>query len=133
MIIKTILSLILGALVGYDREKYDKPAGLRTIMLVCLGTTVFTHIGMHLLATTHGDGIRLLYACVLGIGFLGSGVIIKKDENTEGITTAGVLWGAVALGMLCGLGWYIQSIVVAIEILAIVKLKHLIADKNERL
>ena len=124
-LIKLGLSLLLSFFIGIEREKQDKPAGLRDIMLISFGTTIFTIIGIKFMNYSTIDSFRLLYACILGIGFLGSGVIIKRRKEIEGITTASTLWAIVGIGLLCGIGEYILAIVSALVIYFILKLKYL--------
>lgn len=121
---KLSLSLLLSALVGSEREKQHKPAGLRTIMLVCLGATLFAIISQ----TVPMGMTRMLQGTITGIGFLGSGVIIFNKGSVEGITTAGVLWVIVAIGLACGLALYELSIVSSIAIWLILKLKYILRD-----
>ena len=122
-LIKIGISLLLGLFVGWEREKNDKPAGLRTITNVCLGSTLFAIIGLKLLGNPAIDISRLFYAPIIGIGFLGGGVIMKRGKNIEGITTASILWIMVAVGLLCGLGDYLLATIVSLCIFLILKLK----------
>lgn len=104
-IIRLTAAALLGAIVGMQRERAGKPAGLRTHMLVCLGTTVFvlacTGVGMST------DGIsRVVQGIVTGIGFIGAGSILKLDEerNIQGLTTAAGIWMTSAIGVAVGVG-----------------------------
>ena len=104
-IIRLTAAAVLGAVVGYQREKARKPAGLRTHMLVCLGTCVFvlacTGVGMT------ADGLsRVVQGIVTGIGFLGAGSILKLNEerDIQGLTTAAGVWMTAAIGVAVGLG-----------------------------
>jgi len=117
------LSILLSGLIGYERESQDKPAGLRDTMLVCLGATMFTIISLILRevpglnAGLRYDLGRIIAYTIVGIGFLGSGVIIqsqkknKKGKEVEGITTASMLWAIVGIGILCGLQEYVLSVI----------------------
>jgi putative Mg2+ transporter-C (MgtC) family protein len=105
VIFRLIAATLLGALVGIEREKAGKPAGLRTHILVCLGTTVFvlaaSGVGIS------GDGIsRVIQGIVTGVGFLGAGSILKLSEerNIQGLTTAAGIWMTAAIGVAVGLG-----------------------------
>jgi putative Mg2+ transporter-C (MgtC) family protein len=107
------LATILGALVGWDRESQNKAAGLRTHMLVSLGSAIFTITAFQMfeVTTTAGDGrgdpTRLLQGLVSGIGFLGAGQIIQsRGEIVTGITTAAGIWVVGAIGVACGGGAY---------------------------
>lgn len=105
VLIRLIAATLLGAVVGIQREKAGKPAGLRTHILVCLGTAVFvlscSGVGMSL------DGLsRVIQGIVTGIGFIGAGSILKLNEEREiqGLTTAAGVWMTAAIGVAVGLG-----------------------------
>lgn len=125
------LSLLLSMLIGWEREVQDKPAGFRDVMLVCLGATLFTIISLILrevpntTANLRYDFGRIIAYTIAGIGFLGSGIILKgKGKIVEGVTTAGVLWSVVGTGILCGLQEYILASISAIFIYFVLKLKY---------
>lgn len=122
---KIALSLLLSSLVGIERESSDKPMGLRGIMLVTLGTTLFAIIALTFKDPVNLDMTRLLYAPIVGIGFLGSGIIIEKKGHASGITTAALLWATVGIGLLVGLGMYELAIGSTLAIYVILKLKVL--------
>ncbi len=122
--IRLIAALVLSAIVGYDREQHDHPAGLRTHILVGLGSALFT--GLSIFAFDKGDPGRVASQIVVGIGFLGAGSIIQLREprNIRGLTTAAGLWAVAAVGMACGTGNYLLAAVATILIwftLAIIK------------
>ena len=117
ILLKILLAVILGGVVGLEREWKRKEAGLRTYMLVCLGSAIFTIVGLQSLelyknqANVLGfDPSRIVGQIVLGIGFLGSGIIIFRQEHVEGLTTAAGLWVTAAVGAAIGLGFYFISI-----------------------
>lgn len=103
--IRLLMAVLLGGLIGYEREHRHKAAGLRTHMLVALGAAVFvlapSESGMHL-----SDMSRVIQGVVAGIGFLGAGAIIKLDHKgiIKGLTTAASIWMAAAIGVTVGLG-----------------------------
>ena len=99
-----LVALVGGAIVGAEREKREKPAGLRTLMLVCLGSAVFTMVS-YAFGTTTGDTGRVAAQIVTGIGFLGAGVILHGRTAISGITTAATVWAAAAVGMAIGVGY----------------------------
>lgn len=119
------LALLLSSLVGIERETTDKPMGLRGIMLVTLGTTLFAIIALTFKDQFNLDMTRLLYAPIIGIGFLGSGIIIEKKGHAQGITTATVLFAMVGIGLLSGLAMYELAIISTLAIYLILKLKVL--------
>ena len=97
---------LAGALIGFDREIRDKPAGLRTLTLVSLGSAVFT---LTALDTGSADSTsRVIQGIVTGVGFLGAGTIIrgKTEESVRGLTTAASVWLAAAIGAACGLAYW---------------------------
>src|SRR4029434_4609385 len=105
LVSRLLTAMILGALVGAQRESIGKPAGLRTHMLVAMGSALFVlaplEAGMEL------DGMsRVIQGIVTGIGFIGAGAILKLSEQREiqGLTTAAGLWMTAAIGVACGLG-----------------------------
>lgn len=104
-IIRLVAATILGAIVGIQRERAGKPAGLRTHILVTLGTTVFVLAGSGVGMTSDGLS-RVIQGVVTGIGFIGAGSILKLSEerNIQGLTTAAGIWMAAAIGVAVGLG-----------------------------
>jgi putative Mg2+ transporter-C (MgtC) family protein len=126
------LSLGLGLFIGYEREGQDKPAGIRDVTLVTLGATLFSLISLELIKVGQTlqppiryDLGRVIAYTIVSIGFLGSGVIVQNKNKLEGITTAGTLWCAVAIGIFCGLGLYHLAMVSAMAVYLILKLKHI--------
>jgi putative Mg2+ transporter-C (MgtC) family protein len=104
LLTKLIISIVIGIIIGGEREYRNKSAGLRTIILICLGSTIFT-----ILSKMIGDdsgGSRIAANVVTGIGFLGAGAIMREGLNIQGLTTASTIWVAAALGVAVGLGRY---------------------------
>lgn len=99
---KAVISLIAGLILGFEREMKDKSAGLKTITIICLGSTLFSILSYKLAGS--GDPTRIASYIVSGIGFLGAGVIFKEGFNVYGLTTAGIIWIAAAIGMSIGFG-----------------------------
>ena len=120
-LIKIVLSILLGLFVGFERDQQDKPTGMRDIALVTLGATLFALVGLEFIDYSNMDMTRLLYAPIIGIGFLGSGVIIQSNKKTKELTSAGVLWAMVAIGLLCGIGKYILAMISAVSIYLLLK------------
>jgi putative Mg2+ transporter-C (MgtC) family protein len=102
VIVPLLLALVLGAVVGLERELGAQPAGLRTHMLVAVGAALFTVAGYEL----GTDRTRVAAQVVTGIGFLGAGAIFKEGVNISGLTTAASLWVTAAVGLACGLRLY---------------------------
>ncbi|MFP3755667.1 putative Mg(2+) transport ATPase [compost metagenome] len=99
------LAIVLGGLIGFEREAAGKAAGLRTHMLVALGSALFVLVPL-MAGMEVADMSRVLQGVASGIGFLGAGAIIKlnSEENIQGLTTAASIWTVAAIGVACGLG-----------------------------
>lgn len=121
--IQTITAIVLGGLVGYDREKKLKAAGLKTHMLICLGSTIFTAIGIlvALMYGDEGDPNRMSAQIVSGIGFLGGGAIIRGQNNVIGLTSAATIWLVAAIGFTIGAGFPVTAAAFTIPILLVLK------------
>jgi putative Mg2+ transporter-C (MgtC) family protein len=96
------LALICGAIIGIERELRGKSAGLRTCMLVCLGTTAFVRLGIEL-DGARADPTRVLSQVVTGVGFLGAGAILTRGTEVEGVTTAATIWILAGIGAAVGM------------------------------
>jgi putative Mg2+ transporter-C (MgtC) family protein len=105
-----VLALIFGYVIGWDREKREKPAGITTHSFVILGSMIFT-----MLSTLDTSGhMRIAAAVVQGIGFLGAGMIIKSDDGVENLTTAAGVWVSAAVGMALGYQMYLIAFMTVI-------------------
>ena len=102
-----------GLLIGGERQRREKPAGLRTLSMVCLGSAVFTMVSFTFTTTT-GDSGRVAAQIVTGIGFLGAGVILHGRRVVSGVTTAAIVWVAAAIGMAVGAGYVFAGLGLAI-------------------
>lgn len=121
MIGRLVLALILGALIGVERVHAGKSAGIRTLGLVALGSALFIVISESVLGSTvytDADPLRVAAQIVTGIGFLGAGMIILKEDHLSNLTTAAGVWVAAAIGMAVGFGMY--SIAIAVTVLVII-------------
>jgi putative Mg2+ transporter-C (MgtC) family protein len=108
-----LISALCGGIVGGERERREKPAGLRTLMLVCVGSTLFTMTG-YAFTTTTGDSGRVAAQIVTGIGFLGAGVILHGRGTISGTTTAATIWVTAAIGMLAATGFAIGALTASV-------------------
>jgi putative Mg2+ transporter-C (MgtC) family protein len=104
---------VCGGIVGLERQVRGKPAGVRTSILVCLGTAVFVHLGS-LVAGPATDPTRVLGQLVTGVGFLGAGVMFSNQGVVQGVTTAAVIWVLAALGAAIGVGRYTEALALAV-------------------
>ena len=113
------LAALLGMIVGWERHLKKNPAGMRTHALVTLGTCAFTVIGLHVLAASSSAIIPIIQAMIIGLGFLGAGLIFEGQEQTRGLTTAAEVWTLASVGILVGLGSYFLAIATTLLILVI--------------
>ena len=110
-----LLAVALGAVVGIEREKAHRPAGLRTHMLVCLGSCLFTIVSLGFSA----QPAQVAAGIVAGIGFIGAGTIWAEHNKVTGITTAASLWATAAIGLTVGIGDYPLAAVVTVLVFII--------------
>lgn len=108
-LVVALVSIGCGALLGFERETKSKPAGLKTMTLVSLGSTIFTVLS-HMHVGTEGDGTRIAAQIVAGVGFLGAGAIFRGEQNIKGMTTAATIWVSAAIGMVAGFGYPLVAI-----------------------
>jgi len=111
-------SVACGAIIGLERELRDKPAGVRTSILICMSTAVFVHLGATLQGAG-GDPARVLGQVVTGVGFLGAGVILTREGMVLGVTTAAVIWVLAAAGAAIGLGHILGAIALSLVTVAV--------------
>jgi len=109
----SLVAVFCGVILGADRQRREKPAGLRTLTLVCLGSSVFTMMSF-VFTTTTGDSGRVAAQIVTGIGFLGAGVILHGRHVISGMTTAALIWMTAAIGMVVGAGYPVAGLALSI-------------------
>src|SRR5687768_1394218 len=97
-----LVSILCGSVIGFEREYNNKSAGFRTIILITLGSTIFTIVSRH----GAGTDDRISANIITGIGFIGAGVIFKDQFSVRGLTTAAVIWTSAAIGMTTGIGYH---------------------------
>ena len=115
IIIPCVLAMILGGAIGLQRERHERPAGLRTHALVCLGSTVFTLVSYLGFASFAGlDVSRMAAGVVTGIGFIGAGVIFRQGSLVKGVTTAASIWIVAAIGVSLGVKLYYLAFITAV-------------------
>jgi putative Mg2+ transporter-C (MgtC) family protein len=118
-IARILLSIAFGALIGIEREKNHKPAGLRTHMLVCVGACLITVSVLNHFSPD--SAARIIANIVTGIGFLGAGSIIASRQHVQGITTAASIWVVAGIGLVVGIGEYILSIIATVLVYMILE------------
>ncbi len=122
IVIRLLIAVALGAIVGFEREITRKPAGLRTHVLVCVGSALFTAMSIFYFGS---DPARVASGIVTGIGFIGAGTIIAHRGHILGITTAATLWIVSAIGLTVGAGNYLIAGVAAIITFAVLQLRRI--------
>ncbi|PWV55963.1 MgtC/SapB family protein [Chitinophaga sp. S165] len=133
-LLKVLVALVIGGLLGLEREYRRKAAGMRTLTLICLGSTLFTILSAELGYPSSPD--RVASNILTGVGFIGAGVIFKGDYTIDGITTAATIWIASALGIAIGMSHYmLAGFSLGIVLLLLLGLKALegkISSLNEK-
>lgn len=121
IILRVILSLLLGFIIGLERESKRKPAGLRTNMMVALGSATFTILTLELFNDViqvrdrlNVDPLRIIEGVMGGLGFIGAGCIIQARGSVEGVTTAATIWVVGAVGLACGVGHFRLAIITTV-------------------
>jgi len=128
MILRILVSVILGAIIGYERERSHKPAGLRTHIFVCMGSCLFTIASFFMIPENAGgsaDVTRIAAGVVAGISFIGAGSIIALRGDVKGLTTAASLWVMAAIGLMVGMGNYLLPTVATIISYIILRMDRL--------
>ncbi len=118
-LVKLLIAVLVGGVIGFERELHSKSAGLRTITLITVGATMFT-----ILSAKAGDPAtaRISSNIVTGVGFLGAGAILFAEGKVKGLTTASSIWVAAALGMAVGVGEYILSAATTVLVVVVLEL-----------
>ena len=120
--LKLLLAIALGGIIGLERETSQKPAGLRTHILICASAALMMILSQLMLAgkaETSGESLRVAAAVIAGMGFIGAGTIIQSREGiVHGLTTASTLWTVTGLGLVIGAGYYFLAVIFSVLILA---------------
>lgn len=120
--LRLLLSLILGGIVGYEREAQQRPAGFRTHILVCVGSALVMLISAYGFGAVTGEGVvndpaRIAAQVVTGVGFLGAGTILRHGSTVIGLTTAASLWIVSGIGLAVGIGFYAGALIATFMVL----------------
>jgi putative Mg2+ transporter-C (MgtC) family protein len=109
LLLELALAVVLGGIVGLERELRGKPAGLRTNILICMGAALFTTLSFQM-SGAHGDPARVAAQILPGVGFIGAGTILHMRGSVSGLTSAATIWVVAAIGMALGAGAYVEAI-----------------------
>lgn len=127
-ILKVLVAALLGTILGLERERKGKPAGLRTLALVSAGSALFTIISQQMGemadGTVRSDITRIASNIVTGVGFLGAGIIFRGTNSVKGLTTAAAVWISAAIGMAAGIGNYSLAVVCTAIVWGVLVLMH---------
>jgi len=123
-VLRFLLAVALGAAIGFQRERAGKAAGLRTHILVGSGAALFTLVSIYGFGAEGVDISRVAAGVVVGVGFIGAGVILRgaREEEVAGLTTAATIWVTAAIGLAAGAGMYLLSVIATAVILGILLL-----------
>jgi len=127
---RLLVSLLLSFIIGNEREQQDKSAGLRTIMLIGLGATIFTLLPFLLLPIAKQmnfsfDFSRIISYTIAAVGFLAGMVVVGDKRKLKGVTTSACIWAIVGIGILCGIGSFLLATISTVFIYFILKLKYI--------
>jgi putative Mg2+ transporter-C (MgtC) family protein len=125
-LIKIGVAILCGAMLGFERQYKNKTAGFRTIIVICLGSALYTMVAQK-------NGLLSNMNIVTGIGFIGAGVIFKDGFSVNGLTTAAVIWISAAIGMVVGAGSYSLALISTVVTLFILILFHLLEDYADKI
>jgi putative Mg2+ transporter-C (MgtC) family protein len=126
---------LCGALIGIERERKAKPAGFRTNILICLGSSMYMSVGLLLVNDANqagSDPARIAAQVVTGIGFLGAGCIIQDRGQVKGLTTAATIWVVAAIGIIAGAGFPVVAFVATLMVLATLALLQQVERRMNR-
>jgi putative Mg2+ transporter-C (MgtC) family protein len=133
--LRILVAILAGAVIGMERQIRGKVAGVRTSILICLGTEIFVSLGSSFAGET-ADPTRVLGQVVTGIGFLGAGVILARGDRILGVTTASVIWILAAIGSMIGLGYLepalVITLVTVLVLVGVEKIDKMARDKPGR-
>lgn len=108
-IIKILAGALCGALLGFERKSHNRAIGMRTLILICVSSTLLSELSAYMASAGRGDPARLATGVISGIGFLGGGAIMKQGMNIKGLTSAAIIWTAASFGLAIGAGLYVQA------------------------
>ncbi len=132
ILLKIVVAIIFGGLVGLEREHHNQPAGLKTHIVLCVGATLITivslDLGREMAASRASDPTRIAANIVTGIGFLGGGAILRMGATVRGLTTAACIWTVTGVGLAVGAGYYFPA---AVTILVVLLTLHFLGQLED--
>ena len=126
---RLMLAAVLGGAVGLERELRHKPAGLRTMMLICIGAALFTIMSYEMASDVGGDHTRIAAQIIPGIGFIGAGVVIRERGSVTGITSAATIFMIASVGMTVGAGFPMTAVFTTLLLLVSLVFLGLVEDR----
>ncbi|MCB0656237.1 MAG: MgtC/SapB family protein [Saprospiraceae bacterium] len=125
---RLLLSIACGLAIGIEREWRNKAAGLKTNTLVALGSAIYVMLGQSLIREGQDDVTRVIGQVVVGVGFLGAGVILRGGGTVHGLNTAATVWVTAAIGCMVGIGWVWPPVIGSVIVVIINILLHIIEE-----
>lgn len=125
-IVLVLCSILCGLIAGVEREAKDKPAGLKTVSLICVGSTIYTVTSLLISAPQYADPGRVAAQVVTGVGFLGAGAILRDRGTIIGLTTGATIWTVAAIGVLIGVGYAAAAFALTVAIVSLLTAIRLI-------
>ena len=129
MLLRLTVSMVLGGAIGFERERDSQPAGLRTHMILVMGSCLAMILSINMSANAGSDPARLAAQVISGIGFLGAGAILRSGFNVKGLTTATTVWTTAIIGLAVGYGYYLVGVFTTVLVLVVLTLVSLFEKK----
>jgi len=123
ILLRLVIAAVVGGIVGYERKIANKPAGIRTLMLISVGSALFTIVSVTAFANL--DPSKVAAGIVTGIGFLGAGTIFRSKDTVSGLTTAASMWAVAGIGLTAGLGEYVLMAMATLLVIVILQLNKI--------
>ncbi|HEY5687021.1 MAG TPA: MgtC/SapB family protein [Yeosuana sp.] len=114
------IALIVGLIIGFERQWHHKPTGLKTNMLVSTGAAIFVLLSIKITETNLNiDVSRIIAQVVTGVGFLGAGVIFREGSDVHGLTSAATIWCSAAIGCMAAMGYFVESLICTVLVVVV--------------
>ena len=133
MLLRIALSLVLGGIIGFERERDSQPAGLRTHMILVVGACLAMMLSVNIATAAGTDPTRLAAQVISGIGFLGAGAIMRSGFNVKGLTTATTLWTMAIVGLAVGVGYYVVASITTLVLMIVLSVLDVVEKRFVRI